>query len=59
MFFMSGSQAHAFAAAAQTMTGRVRAIGPNPLKLSENGRPARQTAEPRGEEEVGFRGRRT
>jgi len=32
MFFMSGSQAHAFAEAAQTMTDRIRALGPNPLK---------------------------
>jgi F420-non-reducing hydrogenase iron-sulfur subunit len=59
MFFMSGSQAHTFAAAAQTMTERVRAIGPNPLKLSDNGQSAHQTAETQREEEVGFRGRRT
>src|SRR5512147_173971 len=32
MFFMSGSQAQAFAAAARTMTERIRALGPNPLK---------------------------
>ena len=32
MFFMSGSQAHAFAIAAQTMTERIRKLGPNPLK---------------------------
>ncbi|MCA9990267.1 MAG: hydrogenase iron-sulfur subunit [Anaerolineales bacterium] len=31
MFFMSGSQAHAFAAAAHTMTERIRQFGPNPL----------------------------
>jgi coenzyme F420-reducing hydrogenase delta subunit len=32
MFFMSGSQAQTFAAAAQTMTERIRKLGPNPLK---------------------------
>ena len=32
MFFMSGSQAQTFAAAAHTMTERVRKLGPNPLK---------------------------
>jgi coenzyme F420-reducing hydrogenase delta subunit len=39
MFFMSGSQAHAFAIAAQTMTNRVRELGPNPLR-----RPGREPA---------------
>ena len=34
MFFMSGSQAHAFAIAAQTMTDRIRALGPNPLRTA-------------------------
>ena len=32
MFFMSGSQALAFANAAQVMTERIRSLGPNPLK---------------------------
>ena len=32
MFFMSGSQGQSFAMAAQTMTERVRKLGPNPLK---------------------------
>jgi F420-non-reducing hydrogenase iron-sulfur subunit len=32
MFFMSGSQAYAFANAAQVMTERIRKLGPNPLK---------------------------
>ncbi len=32
MFFMSGSQARAFAHAAQTMTDRIRTLGPSPLK---------------------------
>jgi coenzyme F420-reducing hydrogenase delta subunit len=55
MFFMSGSQAHAFATAAQTMTDRIRALGPNPLKGGQ--------AEPEhgaGEagDDAGFRDRR-
>jgi F420-non-reducing hydrogenase iron-sulfur subunit len=33
MFFMSGSQAQAYAQAAQTMTDRIRKLGPNPLNL--------------------------
>jgi len=32
IFFTSGSQAKAFAAAAHTMTERVRKLGPNPLR---------------------------
>ncbi|MFL7839141.1 MAG: hydrogenase iron-sulfur subunit [Candidatus Promineifilaceae bacterium] len=32
IFFMSGSQAQTFAAAAQTMTERTRNLGPNPLR---------------------------
>jgi coenzyme F420-reducing hydrogenase delta subunit len=32
IFYMSGSQAHAFAAAAQQMTERIRALGPSPLR---------------------------
>lgn len=35
MFFMSGSQAHAYAQAAQTMTDRIRKLGPNPLNLAQ------------------------
>jgi len=60
MFFMSGSQGHAFAMAAQTMTERIRALGPNPLKVVE----AEKIGEVRSvlvaeeEEEVSFRGRR-
>lgn len=54
MFFMSGSQAHAFAIAAHTMTERIRELGPNPLKA------AGQRAELDDvQEEAGFRGRRT
>ena len=37
MFFMSGSQAHAFANAARTMTERIRKLGPNPLKRKDEG----------------------
>ena len=55
MFFMSGSQAHAFAAAAQTMTERVRKLGPNPLKYGQV--PVNdKTVE--ANEEDGFRGRK-
>jgi coenzyme F420-reducing hydrogenase delta subunit len=32
IYYMSGSQAHAFANAAQQMTERVRQLGPSPLK---------------------------
>ena len=32
MFFMSGSQGHSFAMAAQTMVDKIRELGPNPLK---------------------------
>ena len=61
MFFMSGSQGHAFAIAAQTMVERIRKLGPNPLK------PTNKTSEVLGTSEVaseqvedatGFRGRR-
>lgn len=56
MFFMSGSQAQAFAIAAKTMTDRIRALGPNPLKgKDEDGRKKAEEVE---DEEVGFRGRR-
>jgi coenzyme F420-reducing hydrogenase delta subunit len=55
MFFMSGSQAHTFAAAAQKMTERVRKLGPNPLK--ESWVEAASMAE-EAEEEESFRGRK-
>ncbi len=32
IFYMSGSQAHAFAAAAEQMTERIRRLGPSPLR---------------------------
>ncbi|MDT8304316.1 MAG: hydrogenase iron-sulfur subunit [Anaerolineae bacterium] len=54
MYFMSGSQAHAFAIAAHTMTARMRQLGPNPLKA-----PLAAGEEPDGEEIAEFRGRRT
>ena len=59
MFFMSGSQGHTFAAAAQTMTERVRKLGPNPLKkkispASDNGR---ANNELEADDEFSFRGR--
>jgi coenzyme F420-reducing hydrogenase delta subunit len=56
MFFMSGSQAYAFANAARTMTERIRALGPSPLKGKVEGQ--RIAAEEAEEDEAGFRGRR-
>jgi F420-non-reducing hydrogenase iron-sulfur subunit len=59
MFFMSGSQGHAFAMAAQTMTERIRELGPNPLKLVEAGdKPVKGGLEFEDDDEGGFRGRR-
>ncbi len=57
MFFMSGSQAQAFANAAITMTERIRKLGPNPLKNS-NGRQAQKPEFTEEEEETPFRGRK-
>jgi coenzyme F420-reducing hydrogenase delta subunit len=56
IFFMSGSQALAFANAAKTMTERIRELGPNPLK--GNGEFGMRTAEQEMDETEGFRGRR-
>ena len=58
MFFMSGSQGHAYAAAAQTMTDRIKKLGPNPLKVArtDHSQPEAKKTEP--EEEIGFRGRK-
>ena len=56
IFFMSGSQALAFANAAKTMTERIRELGPNPLK--QNGEVRIRNAEQETEEDEGFRGRR-
>jgi coenzyme F420-reducing hydrogenase delta subunit len=63
MFFMSGSQGHTFAAAAQTMTERIRKLGPSPLRRSDNGhgpdaRASTNGDEPVLSEDIGFRGRR-
>ncbi len=63
MFFMSGSQAHTFAAAAQTMTERIRKLGPSPLRREDNGQkpaapPSTSDDESAMDEDIGFRGRR-
>lgn len=59
MFFMSGSQAQAYANAAKTMTERIRQLGPNPLK-DEGGRmkAEEKKVEEVEEEETVFRGRK-
>ena len=57
MFFMSGSQAKAFAAAAHTMTERVRKLGPSPLKKEVLSEPAEDVEDRESEGEIGFRGR--
>lgn len=53
IFFMSGSQAHAFAQAAEMMTERIRRLGPNPLRVT----PVTPVSWEE-EEEVPVRGRR-
>jgi len=58
MFFMSGSQAHAFANAAQTMTERIRELGPNPLKKDASRAASRKDDAIEPEEDEGYRGRR-
>jgi DNA-binding ferritin-like protein len=58
MFFMSGSQAHAYANAAQTMTERIRKLGPNPLKSNGRKAKAEEIQKEFEEEENTFRGRR-
>jgi F420-non-reducing hydrogenase iron-sulfur subunit len=55
MFFMSGSQGHSFAIAAQTMTERIRKLGPNPLKDRESLLKINNAE--MDEEDTGFRGR--
>jgi coenzyme F420-reducing hydrogenase delta subunit len=57
MFFMSGSQAQAFASAARTMTERIRTLGPNPLKKTAEDRVLVLAGEKEDEEE-GYRGRK-
>jgi F420-non-reducing hydrogenase iron-sulfur subunit len=56
IFFMSGSQGHAFAIAAQTMTERIRKLGPNPLKVERM--KVEEKVETVEEEEAEFRGRK-
>ena len=60
MFFMSGSQGNAFAMAAQTMTERIRKLGPNPLKVeklkAEGGKV--EAVEKEEGEDIDFRGRK-
>ncbi len=58
MFFMSGSQAQAFAAAARKMTDRIRALGPNPLKRASQIGEAPHPIEPEPDDEIGWRGRK-
>lgn len=56
MFFMSGSQGPTFAMAAQTMTERIRQLGPNPLKVQKEA--IQSHTEEIEEDESNFRGRR-
>ncbi len=59
MFFMSGSQAHAFAEAARTMTARIRDLGPNPLKqITPSPAESAEGSVPGDDDDVSFRGRR-
>jgi len=55
MFFMSGSQAQSYADAADTMTERVRKLGPNPLKLTALNIDTSDNTKPGDEEEMVFR----
>ena len=57
MFFMSGSQAQAFAAAAHTMTERIRQLGPNPLNANGSESDKEEGTDPNSEEHETFRGR--
>ncbi len=58
MYFMSGSQGHTFALAAQAMTDRIRELGPNPLKLQPHEVAVPSSGVDTEEEEFGYRGRR-
>jgi F420-non-reducing hydrogenase iron-sulfur subunit len=59
MFFMSGSQAQTFATAAQTMTERIRKLGPNPLKRQKIALDLpTELKNAEIDDENGFRGRR-
>jgi len=57
IFYMSGSQGHTFAIAAQTMTERIRALGPSPLRMAAEYK--RQAGPDTVEEEQTYRGRKT
>ena len=61
MFFMSGSQGHTFAMAAQKMVERIRRLGPNPIKPSMSTGmvvTVEDSQQVNGlEEDFGFRGR--
>lgn len=57
MFFMSGSQGYSFAIAAQTMTERIRSLGPNPLNGRVKQAP-KKILPPEPEEPESFRGRK-
>jgi coenzyme F420-reducing hydrogenase delta subunit len=57
MFFMSGSQGHSFAIAAQKMTERIKALGPNPLNKT-NGELSGISKQDTSTEEDVFRGRK-
>ena len=60
MFFMSGSQAKTFAQAAQTMTERIRQLGPSPLKDRPEVIMVKDEVDKSEEDdEVYFRGRRS
>jgi len=58
IFFMSGSQGHTFAVAAQVMTERLRRLGPNPLKKSFSPVLFAQDTPDEQEDEFSFRGRK-
>ena len=57
MFFMSGSQAQAYANAAQAMTERVRKLGPNPLKNAEGSKQKVVGVTEEEDEEIEYKGR--
>jgi coenzyme F420-reducing hydrogenase delta subunit len=59
MFFMSGSQGASFAMAAQTMTERIRKLGPNPIKpQAYKDVKEHFLVEDDSEDEIEFRGRK-
>lgn len=58
IFFMSGSQGASFAIAAQSMTERIRKLGPNPIKFGQTVRDDWRKVAEESDEEVDFRGRK-